>query len=882
MVVVLVLAACSGDDDADGASPSSAPETSTTSTVEPAPEHEPLPFDVALAIEGPGNARYEVFEDPDAGVDPARWQTETWVGSMEIETDHEPSRVQIEGDALVIAEFGDGREGVPVVNQRGAFLGWFVIGSGEASFVLDLDGDGGVDFHEAVQDDLTKTWVQSPLGRAFSQATAAGLPFDACPGIDDMDVSGLHAIGIPCGDVDTFQRFRAQPYDNVQQFQHANQCRPPGPLDALTEEIGADRVEAAQQLREDIEALGAGDVVGAALFSTGVFEWMKFSPPPDRLGDPLGNWARRKTHEEFTGESGVEKIQAITDSELLRLATRTLSDLTEEAPDAIRVAFALSKRPSLTCEQRAPDEFAGKLGSSDGDPHFRTFDGRSYSYQGVGDFVGLVSDDERFSVHLRFRPIGPSVSGTAAAAIGYDGDVVHVDRDGVHVGDRLLADGDVEVLPSGMVAEADSVRLPDGTTVRNRATTVVNLEIGLSPVWFGSVEGLYGDADDDVSNDLRVRGSDTVVDADDLYRDFGESWRLDADETLLRYGPGEDPETFHDRAFPSVELDLSDEELDAARATCAAAGVLVEPIRSQCALDLAATGDPGFVASAAARAAAVTASVDLPTRPVVEIGPDMGNGFGIVEGPGRYDVYGIDVEAGRRVEVLPVRSAFEDCAIGAWFLSATVQFVDETGEPLTEAMGLSSNCSRFDLVLEPRTTGRVFLVVAGVPADRWATSAGPYGLAIHRSEPHQVFPATVPFSTDELPHEGAGRFETAGSVDRYRFAADAGETIHIQTVSDGDGRCSLGPGSAFSMQLLSPGGDEMLDAGSTSTVQSVDDVGTVHWPDNCANTFRVPYEVVAPTTGEYELIVASRAHFASEMTGSYGLRIATDAGDLLR
>ncbi|MEO1068943.1 MAG: hypothetical protein AAFW95_07455, partial [Cyanobacteria bacterium J06638_6] len=85
-----------------------------------------------------------------------------------------------------------------------------------------------------------------------------------------------------------------------------------------------------------------------------------------------------------------------------------------------------------------------------------------------------------------------------------------------------------------------------------------------------------------------------------LYRQFGDSWRVDAGESLFDYAPGQSTETFTRRDFPSQFpslLGVAPAQIQNATRLCQEAGV-DEWMLEGCVFDVAATGQPDFVQSA--------------------------------------------------------------------------------------------------------------------------------------------------------------------------------------------------------------------------------------------------------------------------------------------
>ncbi len=119
----------------------------------------------------------------------------------------------------------------------------------------------------------------------------------------------------------------------------------------------------------------------------------------------------------------------------------------------------------------------------------------------------------------------------------------------------------------------------------------------------GLVKGLLGNSDGDRSNDLQTRdGSKTFnvfykLAKDELYNQFGNSWRITKDESLFTYAEGEDTSTYTDLNFPYELIkasDLSDDVRTNAEKICRDAGITDSILLEDCILDVGMTGDPTF------------------------------------------------------------------------------------------------------------------------------------------------------------------------------------------------------------------------------------------------------------------------------------------------
>lgn len=296
--------------------------------------------------------------------------------------------------------------------------------------------------------------------------------------------------------------------------------------------------------------------------------------------------------------------------------------------------------------QCSPDEPKGpqmSYGQSWGDPHIFTFDGGIYTFMATGDYVLVESTQpgDDFMIQVRFRPFeGPDWahvdstqwSANEAIAMNVEGDIVEfyaVDDDAL----PLVVINGQEVPPTNA-----SIPLPHGGSVAlkgNRATAVwpdgtsltAELHASGSGDWtiagqveailpetrWGRVQGLMGNNDGRVTNDLQLRdGTQLPLDptpqpfdfsSETLTRElysgpFRSSWLVQGYESLFSRGVNR-----FDPFYPSefVNLDALNPSLVAlAEAACDLEGASSPAVLSRCILDVANTGDELFAHLAAA------------------------------------------------------------------------------------------------------------------------------------------------------------------------------------------------------------------------------------------------------------------------------------------
>ena len=148
----------------------------------------------------------------------------------------------------------------------------------------------------------------------------------------------------------------------------------------------------------------------------------------------------------------------------------------------------------------------------------------------------------------------------------------------------------------------------------------MDANVSLADARADAVTGLVvGNMDGKWENDLTSADGSVLnieeLSYENLYDDFGDSWRIHQADSLFDYDAGESTETFTDLDFPAevVNLEsLSEEERQDAEQVCRDSGVTKEPFLTACVLDVALTGDPGFAEATAALQEAASA-VPTPT-----------------------------------------------------------------------------------------------------------------------------------------------------------------------------------------------------------------------------------------------------------------------------
>lgn len=262
---------------------------------------------------------------------------------------------------------------------------------------------------------------------------------------------------------------------------------------------------------------------------------------------------------------------------------------------------------------------SGNCGRSWGDPHLVTFDGVSYSFQAVGEFVLLRTDD--LEIQARYLPWAGSdrVSNGTAVALAADGVRFTLQLDEERQAVARL-DGEpvaFEELPTALAEVGWEAVAIDGSLVQivtadglqvsftrnSRAfATMINTFIDLGEL--GPVEGLLGTADGDAETDFVTADAERLAAPpphEERYGVFADTWRVTDDTSLFDHGDGESTESFTDRDFPAeapadaADLAAEDQALIArARALCERLGIVTSWALDTCTLDVALTGDVAF------------------------------------------------------------------------------------------------------------------------------------------------------------------------------------------------------------------------------------------------------------------------------------------------
>ena len=236
-----------------------------------------------------------------------------------------------------------------------------------------------------------------------------------------------------------------------------------------------------------------------------------------------------------------------------------------------------------------------------GDTHLATFGGLFYDFQASGDFV-LAQVDPDFVVQARQvsgAPTWPNATVNHAIATQMGKTKV-----AVCLGPRLSVDGNSSELGDGKVLSTPEgvdiwrtgnvyiITDQSGNSVRAVvSSTWIDVTVGLGH-WPAKVSGLLANAGGNV-NQIAARDGGVLTNPfpfADLYRRYGESWRVPAETSLLSACGAREVERGNpQRAFFARDLDRA--VYERTRAVCTAAGVKGEALLDACTLDVAVIGD---------------------------------------------------------------------------------------------------------------------------------------------------------------------------------------------------------------------------------------------------------------------------------------------------
>lgn len=245
-------------------------------------------------------------------------------------------------------------------------------------------------------------------------------------------------------------------------------------------------------------------------------------------------------------------------------------------------------------------------GTSIGDTHLTNFNGVLYDFQASGDFL-LAETDSDFVVQTRQQsgaPRWPNASVNKAVAMKMGDSRVALCLEP----NRLIVNGMRRSLGNGM-----SLSVSDVTITRKGNVYLVKrprsglLTATLHDGWINvamtldvdtamaKVRGLLGNANGNAgADDLASRVGAVLpqpISFANLYRDYGESWRIQPRESLLTQLCGAPRFEAGIPERPFYANDLNRKDYNRARSSCVGAGVTEQALLDACILDTVVLGD---------------------------------------------------------------------------------------------------------------------------------------------------------------------------------------------------------------------------------------------------------------------------------------------------
>ena len=240
-------------------------------------------------------------------------------------------------------------------------------------------------------------------------------------------------------------------------------------------------------------------------------------------------------------------------------------------------------------------------GSSNGDPHIRTFDGLAYDFMPIGEFVATSDPRGGLMVQERHQAAGFGTS-ISAVAVGVGHRRVTLTAHDFSSAAVIVVRLDGEIVTGGQF-EVDSVRVrqtaekwsfswPDGSEVTADWQGEFFLRVSLPPERAQRAMGLLGSGDGNFLNDLSLPSGRRAILGDDPVTGFDGAWLVDQASSLFDYEAGETTQTF--RKAPPRRA-AKPEQADVDRCAHALGAAATSDEVHSCAYDVTATGDQRFV-----------------------------------------------------------------------------------------------------------------------------------------------------------------------------------------------------------------------------------------------------------------------------------------------
>ncbi|XP_033100073.1 sushi domain-containing protein 2-like [Anneissia japonica] len=261
------------------------------------------------------------------------------------------------------------------------------------------------------------------------------------------------------------------------------------------------------------------------------------------------------------------------------------------------------RRPSDDCTSYVPPA----IGGGNGDPHIRTLDGTSYTFNGHGEYTFVEALNGQFVMQCRTEPItGRNATRFTAMAAAFDG------TDSVHIGlsERRGLDARIKSESGWQLVDFErtqywtfngiSVYKPDDGEV----SIMVIFEVGIaftiketndvmSIIFYGTesmkgtTRGLLGTWNDDKNDDFFTPSGNVISinsTLQEIHYNFGQLWSIDPQDALFYYEPGEAHNDYSNPTFVPLFEIPNNVDADEVKRVCGD--------NFECMFDYQASGDP--------------------------------------------------------------------------------------------------------------------------------------------------------------------------------------------------------------------------------------------------------------------------------------------------
>lgn len=306
----------------------------------------------------------------------------------------------------------------------------------------------------------------------------------------------------------------------------------------------------------------------------------------------------------------------------------------------------IQRRQKNTCVHYKPPRPALTVG----DPHLTTLDGYTFTFNGIGEFVYLKTNDDSFQSQIRFEQFrdkngnfkDASVCTSFVSQHLSNSAVVEVRLDSTSIV-QLLVNGDVLAFDETLSYHFKGVSVlqitPDindsGATKKSHLisfttigiafqTTASSNVLNIIPVvgnssLTGHLRGLLGDFDGEQSNDLRTP-SDNILQStstsEEIYQNFGLKWRITEEASLFTYKDVTTYSNYQNPSFIPAFETPTDLPADA---------VEVCGDDQECVFDYSVSGSPELAAETKERTRSFLSFLDAFELTVNEIQEEMHN-----------------------------------------------------------------------------------------------------------------------------------------------------------------------------------------------------------------------------------------------------------------